>query len=153
MVIIDVLIHSQLYLDLCFLVCLPTNALDEICIPGTHILTELEKNKAKSYSCKPFPFKKGKLWWQCWPLPETYAWKPEKVKTSSQSFLFRKTAKDHPAHAYSKTHLRPFSVTSLFYEAPSCLLWDVPHWGTFSLFNFLILFFLPFLKARIKSYP
>ena len=54
------------------------------------------------------PSKKIKLWWQCWPLTETYAWKIKMVKTSSQSFAFRETTKDHPSHTHSK--IKPTST-------------------------------------------
>lgn len=52
---VDTLIHSQLYLYFCILICLLTTALAEMYTPVTHILPELEKRKkVKSYSCKSF---------------------------------------------------------------------------------------------------
>lgn len=60
---VDILIHSQLYLDLCILICLLTTALAEMYTPVTHILPELEKKKIRRLNLTLVsPSKKGKLW-------------------------------------------------------------------------------------------
>lgn len=136
---VDILIHSQLYLDLCILICLLTIALAEMYTPVTHILPELEKKIRRLNLTLVSPSKKGKLWWQCWPLPETYAWKPEKVKTHSQSSVFRETEKDYPSHAYSKK-----KTTSTTPQSHLCFMkhqmilmhikvWEELTWKTLSL--------------------